>query len=50
MRWIWPARISGDEFVVLAPNITELEARTLADRIRKALATEATWIATSLPP
>ena len=44
------ARIGGDEFVVLAPNITELEARTLAERIRKALTTEASWVATALPP
>ena len=44
------ARIGGDEFVVLAPNITELEARTLAERIRKALRTEASWVATALPP
>ena len=44
------ARIGGDEFVVLAPNITELEARSLAERIRKALTTEASWVATALPP
>ena len=41
------ARIGGDEFVVLAP---ELEARSLAERIRKALTTEASWVATALPP
>ena len=44
------ARIGGDEFVVLAPNITEQEARSLAERIREALTTEASWIATALPP
>jgi diguanylate cyclase (GGDEF)-like protein len=44
------ARIGGDEFAVLAPNITELEARALADRIRKNLSMEASWVAANLPP
>ena len=44
------ARIGGDEFTVLAPNITEADARTLAERIRKTLITEATWVGTALPP
>ncbi len=43
-------RFSGDEFAVLAPNITELEARTLAERIRKSLGMEASWVAVNLPP
>ena len=43
-------RIGGDEFIVLAPNITEGEARTLADRIRKTLNVEASWVSTQLPP
>lgn len=44
------ARIGGDEFAVLAPNITESEARTLAERIRKSLTAEASWVSTTLPP
>lgn len=43
------ARIGGDEFVVLAPNITERDAETLANRIRKTLTAEASWVSTSLP-
>jgi diguanylate cyclase (GGDEF)-like protein len=44
------ARFGGDEFAVLAPNITELEARSLAERIRKSLGMEASWVAVNLPP
>jgi len=44
------ARIGGDEFTVLAPNITESEARTLAERIRNTLTAEASWVSTQLPP
>jgi len=44
------ARFGGDEFAILAPNITELEARTLAERIRKSLGMEASWVAVNLPP
>jgi diguanylate cyclase (GGDEF)-like protein len=44
------ARIGGDEFVVLAPNVTESEAKTLAERIRKSLTAEASWVSTTLPP
>ncbi len=44
------ARIGGDEFAVLAPNVTELEARTLAERIRRSLGMEASWVAVNLPP
>jgi diguanylate cyclase (GGDEF)-like protein len=44
------ARFGGDEFAVLAPNITELEARTLAERIRRSLGMEASWVAVNLPP
>lgn len=44
------ARIGGDEFAVLAPNITANEAERLAERIRGTLATEASWIAHRLPP
>lgn len=44
------ARLGGDEFAVLAPNITELEARTLAERIRRSLGMEASWVAVNLPP
>jgi len=43
------ARIGGDEFVVLAPNITESDAETLANRIRKTLIAEASWVSTALP-
>lgn len=43
------ARIGGDEFVVLAPNITESAAETLAERIRKSLTVEASWVSTTLP-
>lgn len=43
-------RIGGDEFIVLAPNITESEARTLAERIRKTLKVEASWVSPKLPP
>jgi len=43
------ARIGGDEFTILAPNITESEAETLAGRIRKTLTTEASWVASTLP-
>jgi len=43
------ARIGGDEFIVIAPNITESEARTLAERIRKTLIVEASWVSTQLP-
>src|SRR3990172_532126 len=43
-------RLGGDEFAILAPNITELEARTLAERIRKSLGMEASWVAVNLPP
>jgi len=43
------ARIGGDEFIVLAPNITESAARTLAERIRKTLTVEASWVSTQLP-
>jgi diguanylate cyclase (GGDEF)-like protein len=44
------ARLGGDEFAVLAPDITELEARTLAERIRRSLSMEASWVAVNLPP
>ena len=44
------ARFGGDEFAILAPNITELEARTLAERIRRSLGMEASWVAVNLPP
>ena len=44
------ARIGGDEFLVLAPNITESAARTLAERIRETLTVEASWVSTRLPP
>ncbi len=44
------ARFGGDEFAVLAPNVTELEARTLAERIRRSLSMEASWVAVDLPP
>ncbi|MGH9323013.1 MAG: GGDEF domain-containing protein [Vicinamibacteria bacterium] len=44
------ARLGGDEFAVLAPNITELEARTLAERVRRSLGMEASWVAVNLPP
>lgn len=44
------ARIGGDEFVVLAPNIAVHEASTLAERIRKSLTAEASWVSTTLPP
>ena len=43
------ARIGGDEFTVLAPNITEAEAEKLAGRIRKTLTAEASWVASALP-
>jgi diguanylate cyclase (GGDEF)-like protein len=44
------ARMGGDEFAVLAPNITEVEARTLAERIRRSLGMEASWVSVDLPP
>jgi diguanylate cyclase (GGDEF)-like protein len=44
------ARIGGDEFIVLAPNITEAEAEKFAERIRKTLTAEASWVSTMLPP
>ena len=44
------ARFGGDEFAVLAPDVTELEARTLAERIRRSLGMEASWVAVNLPP
>ncbi len=44
------ARIGGDEFIVLAPNITESEACTLAERIRNTLTVEASWVSNQLPP
>jgi diguanylate cyclase (GGDEF)-like protein len=44
------ARYGGDEFAVLSPNITQAEARTLAERIRSTLGTEASWVAADLPP
>jgi diguanylate cyclase (GGDEF)-like protein len=43
------SRFGGDEFAVLAPGITELEARTLAERIRRSLDMEASWVAVNLP-
>jgi len=43
------ARLGGDEFVVLAPNITAKAAETLAERIRKSLTVEASWVSTTLP-
>lgn len=43
-------RLGGDEFVVLAPNITARAAEALAERIRKSLTVEASWISTTLPP
>jgi diguanylate cyclase (GGDEF)-like protein len=44
------ARMGGDEFAVLAPNITEMEGRTLAERIRRSLGMEASWVSADLPP
>lgn len=44
------ARFGGDEFAVLAPNVTALEARTLAERVRRSLGMEASWVAVDLPP
>lgn len=44
------ARIGGDEFAVLAPNVGEAEARTLAERIQRTLSTDASWLAGGLPP
>ncbi len=43
------ARIGGDEFIVLAPNITESDAETLANRIRKSLIEEASRLSKALP-
>ena len=42
------ARIGGDEFAVLAPNITRADAKTLAERVQKTLAKEASWVSTGL--
>lgn len=44
------ARIGGDEFAVLLPNISQEEACTLAERVRKTLGMEASWVAVDLPP
>ena len=44
------ARFGGDEFAVLLPNISQEEALTLAERIRKSLGMEASWVAPDLPP
>ena len=44
------ARIGGDEFTVLASNMTEKEAQSLANRIREALTADRGWVSTSLPP
>ena len=35
---------------MLAPNITEVDAKTLANRIGKTLTAEASWVSTALPP
>lgn len=43
------ARIGGDEFAVLAPNVSTLEAQRLAERIRRTLSAEASWIAARVP-
>jgi len=42
-------RTGGDEFAVLAPNVTRGEAERLAERIREALALETNRVATSFP-
>lgn len=44
------ARIGGDEFGLLAPSITMGEAQAIAERIRKSLRAEASWVASGLPP
>ncbi|HXV62649.1 MAG TPA: GGDEF domain-containing protein [Vicinamibacteria bacterium] len=44
------ARIGGDEFGLIAPGITMNEALTFAERIQRSLRTEASWVASELPP
>ena len=44
------SRTGGDEFAVLAPNVTEREAETLAGRIREGLTVEAREVGGSFPP
>ncbi|HSF15659.1 MAG TPA: GGDEF domain-containing protein [Vicinamibacteria bacterium] len=44
------ARIGGDEFGLIAPGITMTDALTVAERIQRSLRTEASWVASELPP
>jgi diguanylate cyclase (GGDEF)-like protein len=47
-----PARVGGDEFAVLAPSTTAVEALSLADRIRSTLrsSSSSSWSSSPSPP